>query len=61
MSDAWVPLDPYSGEYDIEDEEPILTRAEMQAQVEFFKKLADRDGLPYDPEWERWIADAPME
>lgn len=44
-------IDPYSGPDEIEP----LTGQELVDEVAFYKRTADQQGLPYDPEWDRWI------
>jgi hypothetical protein len=48
----WTPLDPYKGQ----EPEP-LTGQELRELVAFYKRTADQNGEPYDPEWDQWIAD----
>lgn len=50
------PLNPYEGP---EETEP-LTGFELAAEVAFFKRTADQNGEPYDPEWDRWLAEDPI-
>jgi hypothetical protein len=49
---GWEPLDPYRGE----ETEP-LTGAALADLVAFYKRTADQNGEPYDPEWDQWLAD----
>ena len=53
---SWKPLDPYSGPPEPDDE---LRGLDLLREVAYFKRCADHDGLPYDPEWDRWIAEDP--
>jgi hypothetical protein len=50
---SWTPLDPFSGP----EELPIPTHAELTELVAFYKRSADQNGEPYDPEWDRWLAE----
>lgn len=46
-------LDPYGGP----DEEILpLKGKELAELVAFYKRTADQNGEPYDPEWDRWLA-----
>jgi len=49
----FVPLDPYQGGA----ETPPLTGDDLAREVAFYKATADEHGEPYDPEWDRWLAD----
>lgn len=48
---TWKPLDPYAGPEEIEE----LTGEELAAEVAFYKRTADLQGLPHDPAWDRWL------
>jgi len=49
---TWKPLDPYSGP----PEDPEPTSEQIAIDVAYFKRCADHDGLPYDPQWDAWLA-----
>jgi hypothetical protein len=46
-------LDPYVGD----EPPPPLTGQELEDEVAYFKRQADRRGEPYDPEWDQWLAE----
>lgn len=46
-----MPLDPYTGP----DEIQPLEGEELAELVAFYKRTADQNGEPYDPEWDRWL------
>jgi len=52
VTEDWRPLDPYAGTAD--EIEPLTGRA-LQDEVTFYKRTADQNGEPYDPEWDRWL------
>lgn len=47
------PLNPYRGG----PEPQPATGVELVELVAFYKRTADQNGEPYDPEWDRWIAE----
>jgi hypothetical protein len=48
-----VPLNPYVG-----GEPPLpLVGQELEDEVAFLKRDADLTGQPYDPDWDRWLAE----
>jgi hypothetical protein len=49
---AWKPLDPYRGK----EIEPLHGQ-ELIDLVDFYKRTADQNGEPHDPEWDRWLAE----
>lgn len=49
-----MTLDPYSGPGASVDNDE-LTGRELRELVAFYKRTADQNGEPYDPEWDRWI------
>jgi hypothetical protein len=49
---AFKPLDPYEGT----ETEP-LTGQDLVELVAFYKRTADQNGEPHDPEWDRWLAE----
>jgi len=50
---SWTPLNPFKGE----EPEPA-SGEELVELVAFYKRTADQNGEPYDPEWDRWLAEA---
>lgn len=50
---TWKPLHPFKGE-----EPQPLEGEELAELVAFYKRTADQTGEPYDPEWDKWLADA---
>ena len=48
---TWKPLDPFAGPA----EEELPTGEELVELVAFYKRTADQNGEPYDPEWDRWV------
>lgn len=47
-----APLDPYTGA----DPPLPLTGQELEDEIAFFRREADRRGERHDPEWDRWLA-----
>jgi hypothetical protein len=52
VTEEWRPVDPYTGP---EDEIKPRTGRELEEEVAFYKRTADQNGEPYDPEWDRWL------
>lgn len=48
---TWKPLDPYAGP----EETQLPTGQDLIEQVAYYKRTADQNGEPYDPEWDRWL------
>lgn len=48
-------MDPYAGPEEIEP----LTGRDLIELVAFYKRTADQNGEPYDPEWDRWLMEDP--
>lgn len=48
-------LDPFDGPEEIEP----LSGLALVELVAFYKRTADQNGEPYDPEWDRWIEEDP--
>jgi hypothetical protein len=49
------PLDPYEGPDEIEP----LTGRELIELVAFYRRTADQNGEPHDPEWSQWLREDP--
>lgn len=44
-------IDPYDGP----DEDEPATGQELVELVAYYKRTADQNGEPHDPEWDRWL------
>lgn len=51
---SWSPIDPYAGPAEIEP----LTGEDLVELVAYYKRTADQNGEPHDPEWDRWLVAA---
>ena len=49
---GWKPLDPYVGE-----EPQVLTGQALRDEIAHYRRTADQNGEPHDPEWDRWLTD----